>query len=194
MMKLAQENERTWRWAGPGGWNDPDMLEVGNGGMTYEEYKTHFSLWCIMKAPLLIGCDLTKASKETLEILSNTEAIAVNQDAMGVQGHRVWSDKGGNIEVEGDVPEGDLEVWAGPLMSGDFAVLLLNRSGEEREISADFKDCGMRENTKAAVRDIWKHADVGTFDGSYSATIPSHGVQFLIVTPILNLILCFIKV
>lgn len=187
MLTLANINEKLWRRAGPGGWNDPDMLEIGNGGMTYEEYKTHMSLWCLMKSPLLIGCDLTQASEETLEILSNTEAIAVNQDELGVQGHRVWSDKGGNKEVDGDVPEGDLEVWAGPLMSGQFAVILFNKSGEPRDITANFEDCGMRKGEVAAVRDIWMHKDIGTFTGSYTGTaIPSHGVLFLIMTPIIN--------
>ena len=187
MLTLANINEKLWRRAGPGGWNDPDMLEIGNGGMTYEEYKTHMSLWCLMKSPLLIGCDLTQASEETLEILGNTEAIAVNQDELGVQGHRVWSDKGGNKEVDGDVPEGDIEVWAGPLMSGQFAVILFNKSGEPKDITADFEDCGMRKGEVAAVRDIWMHKDIGTFTGSYTGTaIPSHGVLFLIMTPIIN--------
>lgn len=187
MLTIANINEKLWRRAGPGGWNDPDMLEIGNGGMTYEEYKTHMSLWCLMKSPLLIGCDLTKASAETLEILSNTEAIAVNQDELGVQGHRVWSDKGGNKEVDGDVPEGDIEVWAGPLLSGDFAVILFNKSNDAKDITADFADCGMRKGEVAAVRDIWMHKDLGTFTGSFTGTaIPSHGVMFLIMTPILN--------
>jgi alpha-galactosidase len=187
MLSIAEQNEPLWRRAGPGGWNDPDMLEIGNGGMTFEEYKTHFSLWCLMKAPLLIGCDLTKASKETIEILSNTEAIAVNQDAMGVQGHRVWSDKGGNVEVNGDIPTGDLEVWAGPLMSGDFAVILFNKSGETASITANFEDCGLRKGDTAAIRDIWEHKDIGTFTETYTAEeIPSHGVKFLIFTPVLN--------
>ena len=187
MMSIAQANEKLWRRAGPGGWNDPDMLEVGNGGMNYEEYKTHFSLWCLMKAPLLIGCDLTKASQETLEILSNKEAIAVNQDALGVQGHRVWSDKGGNKEVNGDVPEGDLEVWAGPLMSGQFAVILLNRSENEAEITFQFEDCGLRKDDTAMIRDIWAHQDITTAQSSYTMKgVPRHGVTFLILTPIIN--------
>ncbi|KAK3268672.1 alpha-galactosidase, variant 2, partial [Cymbomonas tetramitiformis] len=89
MVSRADLTERLWRAAGPGGWNDPDMLEVGNGLMSHEEYKTHFSLWALMKAPLLIGCDLLSITNETLEILSNKEVIAVNQDALGVQGRKV---------------------------------------------------------------------------------------------------------
>ena len=185
MINIAMANEKLWRRAGPGGWNDPDMLEVGNGGMTFEEYKTHFSLWCLMKAPLLIGCDLTSASAETFEILKNTEAIAVNQDGLGVQGHRVWSDKGGNKEVDGDVPEGDFEVWAGPLMSGQVAVILLNKSDKPADITASFQDCGLRPNDKVEVRDLWTHKDIGSFTTTYTGkSIPSHGVQFLICTPV----------
>lgn len=184
MLQIANINEKLWRRAGPGGWNDPDMLEVGNGGMTYEEYKTHMSLWCLMKAPLLIGCDLTQVSDETMEILGNTEVIAVNQDDLGVQGHRVWSDKGGNKEVDGDVPEGDIEVWAGPLMSGQFAVILFNKSTEPRDIPCQFGDVGMRATEWADVRDIWKHEDLGEFQGEFTGkAIPGHGVQFLIMTP-----------
>src|SRR5208283_1579236 len=89
-------------FAGPGHWNDPDMLEVGNGGMKYDEYITHMTLWCLLAAPLLTGNDLTKVKPEDLAILVNKEAIAVDQDPKGVQAHRVWS-------------EGPLEVWAKPL-------------------------------------------------------------------------------
>ena len=76
-------NDKWWKYAAPGGWNDPDMLEVGNGGMSKTEYVTHFSLWALAKAPLLIGCDMSSMSSDTLEILSNAEVIAVNQDPLG---------------------------------------------------------------------------------------------------------------
>ena len=98
----------------------------------------------------------------------------------------MWSDKGGNKEVDGDVPEGDLEVWAGPLMSGQFAVILLNKSDKTAEITAEFADCGLRANDNAIVRDIWTHEDVGSFTGKYTEKVPSHGVQFVIMTPVLN--------
>ncbi|KAK8797267.1 hypothetical protein WA158_004475 [Blastocystis sp. Blastoise] len=185
MMDRADENEPLWRYAGPGGWNDPDMLEVGNGGMTNEEYKVHFSLWCIMKAPLLIGCDITKASEETFEILLNQELIAINQDSLGVQGHRVWSNKYGNQYIDNDIKPGDYEVWSGPLIDGSFAVLLLNRSDEYKdiEITSIFKDCGMRENTTAYVRDLWKHEDLGIFTNEFTALVGRHSVVVLRVTP-----------
>lgn len=89
MLRIIDENDKWYQYGGPGGWNDPDMLEVGNGGMTYTEYRTHYSLWAISKAPLIIGCDITKMSNETFEILSNKEVIAINQDKLGEQGHRI---------------------------------------------------------------------------------------------------------
>jgi hypothetical protein len=91
MTSRLDDNEPLYPFAGPGGWNDPDMLEVGNGGMTTDEYQSHFSLWALMKAPLIIGCDITKMSNDTFNILSNEEIIAINQDPMGVQGRRRWS-------------------------------------------------------------------------------------------------------
>jgi len=94
MLSNLDQNDIVAKYAGPGGWNDPDMLEVGNGGMTNGEYTAHFSLWALIKSPLLIGCDLTKVSADTLAILSNKEVIAVSQDSLGVQGHRVWSTTG----------------------------------------------------------------------------------------------------
>ena len=89
MMRKIDENDEWYEYGGPGGWNDPDMLEVGNGGMNFEEEKIHFGLWCISKAPLLIGCDITNLSKETFEILTNLEVIAINQDPLGVQGRKI---------------------------------------------------------------------------------------------------------
>jgi len=89
MMTIIDLNDKWASYAGPGGWNDPDILEVGNGGMTYDEYRTHFSLWALAKAPLLIGCDVRKKDPKTLEILMNKEVIAVNQDKLGIQGTKV---------------------------------------------------------------------------------------------------------
>ena len=91
MISIIDINDKSYQYAGPGGWNDPDMLEVGNGGMTIEEYKTHFGLWAISKAPLLIGCDITNMNNETKEILTNPEVIAINQDSLGEQGRKIKS-------------------------------------------------------------------------------------------------------
>ena len=119
-------NDRWWNFSGPGHWNDPDMLEVGNGGMTNDEYQAHFSLWALIKSPLLIGCDVTKMSPQTAAILTNAEVIALSQDDLGVQGHRVI----GNASD----PTGQ-EVWAGPLANGDVAVILFNKATSAVNIS-----------------------------------------------------------
>uniref|UniRef100_A0A452YIM9 Alpha-galactosidase n=1 Tax=Aegilops tauschii subsp. strangulata TaxID=200361 RepID=A0A452YIM9_AEGTS len=97
MTSRADQNDKWASYAGPGGWNDPDMLEVGNGGMSEAEYRSHFSIWALAKAPLLIGCDVRSMSPQTKTIISNQEVIAVNQDSLGVQGKKVQSD--GGLEV-----------------------------------------------------------------------------------------------
>ncbi len=152
------------RFAGPGHWNDPDMLEVGNGGMTDEEYRTHMSLWCLLAAPLLAGNDLTKMTPETLAILTNPEVIAVDQDPAGIQGYRVSQ-------------EGPLEVWMKPLADGGKAVGLFNRGTSPMPVTAYFRDIGVGES--ASVRDLWARKDLGTFKGSFTATVPKHGVVLI---------------
>jgi len=174
MTSRIDKNDLVWKYAAPGGWNDPDMLEVGNGGMTTTEYTSHFSLWCLAKAPLLVGCDITKMSADTLNILTNAEAIAINQDALGVQGHRVASTPGSG---------GNLEVWAGPLSGGNYAVILFNRSSVKATITARWADIGLNSGVTAQARDLWLHQNVGSFTGSYSASVASHGVVFLKLTP-----------
>jgi alpha-galactosidase len=157
--------------AGPGAWNDPDMLEVGNGGMTDEEYRAHFSLWAIMAAPLVAGNDVRSMSAATRTILLNREVIAVDQDSLGAQG----------ILVSEGPPE--LQVWAKPLRDGSRAVALLNRSGKPARISASFQRAGLRADS-ATVRDLWAHQDLGTFARRYRTTVPAHGVVMLRVTPV----------
>lgn len=149
------------RFAGPGHWNDPDMLEVGNGKMSHDEYLTHMSLWCLLAAPLLAGNDLSKMTPDTLAILTNPEVVAVNQDAMGVQGHRVWQ-------------EGPLEVWAKRLADGSKAVGLFNRGESTMAVTAKFED--LRVGDTATVRDLWARKDLGTFKEGFTAQVPSHGV------------------
>jgi alpha-galactosidase len=157
-------------YSGPGHWNDADMLEVGNGGMTTTEYRSHFSMWAIFAAPLLSGNDLATMSADTKEILMNKEVIAVDQDAMGIQGHRVKK-------------MGDLEVWSKQLADGGRAVALLNRSDKPATISATWQDIGYPARTSAAVRDLWAHKDLGAKTGGYSAEVPSHGVVMVTVKP-----------
>jgi alpha-galactosidase len=157
-------------FGGPGGWNDPDMLEVGNGGMTDAEYRAHMSLWAILAAPLMAGNDLRSMRAEIREILTNGEVIAVDQDPLGSQGRRVRDD-------------GDLEVWARELADGSRAVVLFNRGAADAEIAVSWPEIGYPATLRAAVRDLWLHKDVGRFRGRYSAVVASHDVLMVRVTP-----------
>jgi len=174
MTSRIDKNDLVWKYAAPGGWNDPDMLEVGNGGMSDTEYTSHFSLWCLAKAPLLIGCDITKMSTATYNILTAPEVISINQDPLGVQGHKV------NITAGNG---GNLEVWAGPLSGGATAVILFNRSNVQATITALWSNVGVNSGTSCTVRDLWARKDVGSFTNEYSASVPSHGVVFVKLTP-----------
>jgi len=155
------------KFAGPGHWNDPDMLEVGNGGMKRDEYRTHMALWAILAAPLLAGNDLRSMSSETKELLMNSEIIAVDQDAKGAQGRRVWQ-------------EGPLEIWAKPLADGSQAVGLFNRSESPTKMTLDLKSIGVPASAK--LRDLLDHKDLGTIQNSYSADVPTHGVVLVKVS------------
>jgi alpha-galactosidase len=149
------------------------MLEVGNGGLTLNEYRTHMSLWSIAKSPLLIGCDVRNISKESLEILTNSEVIAINQDPLGIQGQKI------RIDLVNDT-----EVWAGPLSDGSKVVLAFNRDNNiSRTILVLFTDLGWKLTSQVKVRDLWLHKDLGEFQGNYTAeNIESHGVQMLKIT------------
>jgi alpha-galactosidase len=157
-------------YAGPGHWNDPDMLEVGNGGMTDVEYRSHFSMWAILAAPLIAGNDLRDMRTEIHDILTNKEVIAVDQDALGREGERVWK-------------SGDVEAWAKQLKDGSRAVILLNRGSAEQEISASWEALGYPDHLSASVRDLWQHKDLGKFTGKFSAAVVSHGVVMVTVKP-----------
>lgn len=152
------------KFAGPGHWNDPDMLEVGNGGMKPDEYRTHMSLWAILAAPLLAGNDLTTMTPETVAMLTNREVIAIDQDPAGHQGDRVSA-------------EGPLEIWAKPLADGSKAVGLFNRHPHEMEMQVDFRTLGFQKSVK--VRDVWAAKDLGTMNTPYQTTVPGHGVILL---------------
>ncbi|KAJ1288464.1 hypothetical protein BS78_02G091200 [Paspalum vaginatum] len=173
MLDNIDRNNAYARYARPGGWNDPDMLEVGNGRMTYNEYVVHFSLWAIAKAPLIIGCDVRSVSKETLGILSNAEVIAINQDRMGVQGSKVRTYGSG------------LEVWAGQLSGHRKAVLLLNRGASRpAPIAAAWRDVGIRRGVTVEARDVWKHETLpGKFTGSLTAVVEPHSCKLFVLTP-----------
>ena len=157
-------------YAGPGHWNDPDMLEVGNGGMTDTEYRSHFSLWSILAAPLIAGNDLRNMRPEIQDILTNREVIAVDQDSLGREGERVGKD-------------GNLEVWAKQLKDGSRAVVLFNRGGTEEKITAAWDALGYPDHLAASVRDLWQHKDLGKFTGKFSAAVASHSVVMVTVKP-----------
>jgi alpha-galactosidase len=152
------------KYVGPGHWNDPDILQIGIGKLNNDEGRTQMTLWCILAAPLLAGNDLTRMTRETLEILTNPEVIAVDQDPLGVQGHRVWQ-------------EGPLEVWMKPLADGSKAVGLFNRSGSGLPISVRFAPIGVGHS--AQVRDLWARKDLGPMAEKYTAEVPSHGAALI---------------
>ena len=157
-------------YAGPGHWNDPDMLEVGNGGMTTTEYRSHFSLWCLLASPLMAGNDLRSMSPEIKEILTNREVIAVDQDPLGMQGRRVYRN-------------GEQEVWSKQLADGGRAVVLFNRGAQEKQMSVSWIDIGYPRALSAEVRDLWAHKDLGKLSGSFSAKVPGHGVVMVTIKP-----------
>ncbi|HEY3381599.1 MAG TPA: glycoside hydrolase family 27 protein [Vicinamibacterales bacterium] len=168
MTRIGFGQDSLAPFAKPGHWNDPDMLEIGNGGMTDVEYRTHMSLWALLAAPLLAGNDLRTMAADTQRILTNREVIAVDQDPLGRQGHRVRAD-------------GDLEVWMRTLSGGAIAVGLFNRGASAAQISVrceEFQACG-----GYTARDLWIASDLGRFGPSYAATVPSHGVVLLRLTP-----------
>jgi alpha-galactosidase len=169
-VKIVDLQDGLESYAGPGHWNDPDMLEVGNGGMTTTEYRSHFSLWCLLAAPLIAGNDLKNMPAEIKEILANREVIAVDQDALGMQGRRVRKD-------------GDTEVWAKQLKDGSRAVILFNRGADETQISVSWEELGYPAHLSAGVRDLWMKKDLGKFAGTYGAKVPSHGVVMIKVAP-----------
>src|SRR4051794_28186545 len=144
MISRVHTNDDLAQYAGPGHWNDPDMLEVGNGGMTDTEYRTHFGLWAMMAAPLLIGSDLRKATPATLRILGNREVIALDQDRLGAQATVVSSDGGHGVLRK-------------PLAGGDVAVALFNESDVPGAIGTTAAAMGLPRQPAYRIRDLWRH-------------------------------------
>ena len=171
------------KFAGPGHWNDPDMLEIGNGGMTPIEYRTHMSLWSLLSAALLAGNDLRTMTPEIKEILTNKEAIAIDQDKLGKQAVRVSPPV--PAEEAANVPPsqgrsrtgGELQVFSKPLADGGHAVGLFNLGAATAKVTAKWSDIGITGSHK--VRDLWEHADRGAFTNEFSADVPSHGVVMI---------------
>jgi alpha-galactosidase len=151
------------KYAGPGHWNDPDMLEVGNGKMKYNEYLTHMSLWAILAAPLLAGNDLSQMTAETKSILLNKDVIAIDQDPLGKQGDRVSA-------------EGPFEVWSKPLKDGGLAVGLFNRGHDAEQMSLPLQKLGLSAGSK--VHNVWNPSD----NGHGPWMVPEHGVVLLRIT------------
>src|SRR5947208_9575513 len=153
MAEIGFNQNGLEKFAGPGHWNDPDMLEVGNGGMNEDEYRTHMSLWAILAAPLIAGNDLSKMTPYTVELLTNREVLAVDQDPLGRQGYRI-------------AQEGPFEVWMKPMGDGSKVVGLFNRQRFAEEMTVDVSQIGI--TSEAIVHDLWLKKDVGTFSGKYS--------------------------
>jgi len=151
-------------YAGPDAWNDPDMLQVGNGGLTQDECKAHFAFWSLLAAPLFAGNDLRDMSDEIKEILMNEEAIAVNQDRAAKQGYKIRD-------------EGDFEIWEKPLYDGDRALIFFNRSEEPMEVTVDWNELGVMG--RYTVRDLWKHEDIGSSQENIKTTLAPHSVLFV---------------
>ena len=168
MLSILKQNLPLAPYAGPGHWNDPDMLEVGNGGMTDTEYRSHFSMWSIMAAPLLIGSDLRTATPATFDILDNKEVIAVDQDPLGKQGNVVTS-------------EGGRWVVAKEMKDGSRTVALFNETGSARRIATTAAAVGLPGAHAYTLRDLWQHKSYNTA-GAISATVPAHGTVLVRVS------------
>jgi len=170
IYEIIDANNKYWEIAKPGHWNDPDMLEVDNSNLTYEEQKSQMTMWSIMASPIMISSDVRKMSDQVKGLYLNADMIAINQDSLGVQGHRI-SNKDGK------------QVWTKPLKNGDIAVALLNDNTSTQTIECNFSDIGITGEVE--VRDAWQKKDLGA-KSSVSAEVPAHGSVLLrlIVTPV----------
>jgi alpha-galactosidase len=158
MTNIGFKQDELAPWAKPGHFNDPDMLEIGNGGMNEDEYRTHMSLWSILAAPLLAGNDLRVVPANIMGILTNRDVIAIDQDKAGKQGSRVWQ-------------SGEQEIWVRQLEGGDRAVAAFNRGAEPATVDM------RRANLKLGrVRDLWTHQEQLIEAGAPPVTVPAHGV------------------
>jgi hypothetical protein len=172
IIRIIDQNAFLAPYACKGHYNDMDMLEVGRG-LTAEEDKSHFSMWCILNSPLVLGNNLPFMTQPTKDILTNTEVIAVNQDTSGLQG-RIVTDNGAGLQV-----------WGKNLkdrFSNEWAVVLFNRSASAASMSVKWKSLNLIG--AASVRDLWSHTDLGVMDSMYTTTVPSHGAVMLKVVGI----------
>jgi alpha-galactosidase len=167
MSRIGFRQDDLAPYAKVGHWNDPDMLEVGNGGMSDVEYRTHLSLWALLAAPLLAGNDLRDMKPEMLAILTNRDVIAIDQDPLGRQGRRVKAD-------------GDVEIWSRPLSGGAHAVGVFNRGSATATTTLNCQELQLCGGYK--VRDIWAKADRGVWSDALTLSVPAHGVALLRLT------------
>lgn len=170
VLDIIDKQAALQHYAGPGHWNDPDMLEVGNGGMTVDEYKTHFTMWAMLAAPLMAGNDIRNMDESTKEILTNADVIAVNQDKLGQQATKF-------------LDMGDYEIWAKPLSNGEIAVCFMNRTNQPWRLDYDWKKQTMYFATEVSVHkkvytvfDLWEHKNIGKTSERLVKDIPAHGV------------------
>jgi alpha-galactosidase len=170
VLNILDRQVRLWPFAGPGHWNDPDMLEVGNGGMSDSEYRAHFSLWAMLAAPLIAGNDVSHMNAATRAILLNREMIAIDQDPLGREARRV-------------LKRGDQEVWSRPLVDGGRAVLFLNRGALPAKISVPSTLIGYPAHLRLAVRDLWLHESVAPQLGRLSAFVQPRAAVVYRVEP-----------
>ncbi len=178
VMKILDMQQGLRTYAGPGHWNDPDMLEVGNGGMTVSEDRAHFSMWCMLAAPLMAGNDLTTMSQATHDILTNADAIAIDQDSLGVEGFKF-------------AEQDSMETWFKPLKNGDWAVCFLNRSSIPANVNFDWNtrvadDFSNRNldagNLHYKIVDVWSKKDLGSTRKNLKTEVPSHDVLMIRLT------------
>jgi alpha-galactosidase len=169
MVSILDQQVGLEAYSGPNAWNDPDMLEVGNGGMTTEEYRAHMSLWSILNAPLIAGNDLRTMDAATRDLLTDPDVLAVNQDWAGIQGHRIADD-------------GDLEVWAKPMSNGGAAAVLFNRGVAGAQVATTAAALGLPKAHAYAVRDLWADSTVVT-RSTVRASVPPHGARMFVVAP-----------
>ena len=175
-----RDNSELRKHAGPNHWNDPDMMEVGNG-MTVSEDRAHFSMWCMLAAPLIAGNDIRNMTPEVKTILTNAEAIAVDQDRMGVQGLKFASENG-------------VDVWYKPLEGGDWAVCFLNRDTIDKKMSYKWFDQKVVDDVAKrstdfltvnyTLRDLWAHKNLGDTRKALDFTLPGHDVLMLRLSPV----------
>jgi alpha-galactosidase len=161
MTNIGFKQDELAQWANPGHFNDPDMLEIGNGGMNDDEYRTHMSLWSILAAPLLAGNDLRNIPPNILAILTNRDVIAIDQDKAAKQGTRAWQ-------------SGEQEIWVRQLADGDHAVAVFNRGSAPATVNVQW--ASLKMPAPKSVRDLWTHQDEHFQGAEHGVTVPAHGV------------------